>query len=70
VAKGKYSNIKVRDSVTRFLHGSPQERIDVWTALEWSKRAFDDVSAETIQNCWRHADILTDRSRISGVLNY
>lgn len=70
VAKGKYSKIKVRRSVTRFLDGLPQEKVDVWTALCWSKKAFDEVSAETIQNCWRHADILTDRSKISGVLNY
>lgn len=66
--KGRYSKTKVKHSVTRFLEGLPQEKVDVWTALTWSKRAFDDVSAETIQNCWHHADILTDRSRISGVL--
>lgn len=44
-------------------------KVDVWHGMLWMKRAWDQVSPETIQNCWRHAGILWDRKEVVGLLN-
>ncbi|EGZ23940.1 hypothetical protein PHYSODRAFT_480573 [Phytophthora sojae] len=67
--KSKYSKKKVMDSVERYYDDRDQIKVDLYTALKWSKEAFDGVTSKTITNCWKHAGILSDRSRISSLLN-
>ncbi|KAI9993382.1 hypothetical protein PInf_015463 [Phytophthora infestans] len=38
-------------------------------AIALSNMAYDEISPKTIQNCWRHAGILSDRSKIASLLN-
>ncbi|KAI9987814.1 hypothetical protein PInf_023858 [Phytophthora infestans] len=38
-------------------------------AITGNKMAYDEISPKTIQNCWRHAGILSDRSKIASLLN-
>ena len=40
-----------------FLNAS-QARVDVRTATEWTRTAWDDLSVKTVKNCWNHAKIL------------
>ncbi|KAH9097216.1 hypothetical protein Ae201684P_011937 [Aphanomyces euteiches] len=41
--------------------------VDVRTAMEWSLEAWNDVSLKTIQNCWDHTGIVSERSLSSQV---
>ncbi|KAI9994041.1 hypothetical protein PInf_016600 [Phytophthora infestans] len=38
-------------------------------AITGNKMAYDAISPKTIQNCWRHAGILSDRIKIASLLN-
>lgn len=41
-------------------------KIDVLTAMRWAVQSWDEVSAATIQNCWRHVDLFGNAQGFSA----
>ena len=62
--KGIYCKFHVRwilDMLdSQVFRNASQARVDVRTAIEWTRTAWDDLSAnlKTVKNCWNHAKIL------------
>lgn len=68
-AKQKVTAILVERSVDQFFANGHDDLVDVYTALEVGMQAWGQVTKETISNCWHHAGILSDRSKIDRLLN-
>ena len=43
---------------SQVFQNASQARVDVRTAIEWTRTAWDDLSVKTVKNCWNHAKIL------------
>ena len=43
---------------SQVFQNASQARVDVRTAIEWTRTAWDDLSEKTVKNCWNHAKIL------------
>ncbi|SCZ99551.1 BZ3500_MvSof-1268-A1-R1_Chr3-1g06090 [Microbotryum saponariae] len=54
----------IRNAIARFDDGQTGDdiyAIDQLRAMNLARQAWNDIRPETIANCWRHAQILSDR---------
>lgn len=57
-------------AVDRLIEGddSPYS-VNLVEAIEWLSTEWQNLSEETIRNCWRHSGLLVDRLNVHDVLN-
>lgn len=60
--KRRYRSYQLEEALARDEAGNVDiYKVDQFQAMKWSLAAWDQISARTIANCWRHCKILSPR---------
>lgn len=67
--KRGFMNRKTEAAVDRFLDGDKQPYdVSLVEGIEWCCESWASISADAVKNCWKHATLLVDRTRIENLL--
>lgn len=66
----EFMNKKTDAAVERFLEDEKKPfQASLLQGIKWCEESWSSVPAEVIQNCWRHAGLLVDRSSLKCILH-
>lgn len=64
-------NLRTETAVEQLLDNFEEPHsVTLIDAIEWCQTSWDNVSASTIKNCWKHGGLFVDRLQVDCLLNF